>query len=33
LAVPPLPVAVSVYCVVAEGVTVAEPDAATAPMP
>jgi hypothetical protein len=33
LAVPALPVAVRVYCVVAEGVTVVDPDAATVPIP
>jgi hypothetical protein len=31
--VPPLPVAVNVYCVVADGLTVIDPEAATVPMP
>lgn len=31
--VPPLPVAVNVYVVVADGLTFIDPDAATAPMP
>jgi hypothetical protein len=33
VAVPPLPVAVNVYCVVADGVTAIDPEAATIPMP
>ena len=31
--VPPLPVAVNVYCVLANGLTVSDPEAATVPMP
>jgi hypothetical protein len=31
--VPPPPVAVNVYCVVADGLTVVDPEAATAPIP
>lgn len=30
---PPVPVAVKVYCVVVDGLTVVDPDAATVPMP
>jgi hypothetical protein len=31
--VPPLPVAVNVYCVVADGLTAIDPEAATVPIP